>query len=204
MVVIVLSRLLCRVLDLLHDFGGHLEQLARGCALVDALTVNGAVDIARFFGVSETVIGLTIVAIGTSLPELVTSVMGLSSRGFNLPDTPINNAINKDLLEFQRLVNRLPLSYKEKRSFHQELMQLTRATQGLNLFNETPMLTISKRNEIMAYYAESNRQLSNKYLNGAELFPAQAELASPPEYQDTALNEEKLAYILGWILAKKD
>jgi cation:H+ antiporter len=40
-----------------------------------SLTVNGAVDIARFFGVSETVIGLTIVAIGTSLPELVTSVM---------------------------------------------------------------------------------------------------------------------------------
>jgi len=37
--------------------------------------VNGAIDIARFFGVSETVIGLTIVAIGTSLPELVTSVM---------------------------------------------------------------------------------------------------------------------------------
>ncbi|MCP4997498.1 MAG: calcium/sodium antiporter [Hyphomicrobiales bacterium] len=39
------------------------------------LTVNGAVDIARVFGVSETVIGLTIVAIGTSLPELVTTVM---------------------------------------------------------------------------------------------------------------------------------
>lgn len=40
-----------------------------------SLTVNGAVDIARLFGVSETVIGLTIVAIGTSLPELVTTVM---------------------------------------------------------------------------------------------------------------------------------
>ena len=39
------------------------------------LTVSGASDIARSFGVSETVIGLTIVAIGTSLPELATSVM---------------------------------------------------------------------------------------------------------------------------------
>lgn len=39
------------------------------------LTVNGAVDIARLFNVSDTVIGLTIVAIGTSLPELVTTFM---------------------------------------------------------------------------------------------------------------------------------
>ncbi len=39
------------------------------------LTVHGASHIARMLGASETVIGLTIVAIGTSLPELVTSVM---------------------------------------------------------------------------------------------------------------------------------
>ena len=39
------------------------------------LTVHGASDIARMFGASETAIGLTVVAIGTSLPELVTSVM---------------------------------------------------------------------------------------------------------------------------------
>ncbi len=37
--------------------------------------VSGAVDIATALGLSETVVGLTIVAIGTSLPELVTSVM---------------------------------------------------------------------------------------------------------------------------------
>jgi cation:H+ antiporter len=37
--------------------------------------VDGAVDIARVFGLSEAVIGLTVVAIGTSLPELATSVV---------------------------------------------------------------------------------------------------------------------------------
>jgi cation:H+ antiporter len=37
--------------------------------------VGGAVGLARFFGISETIIGLTIVAVGTSMPELVTSVM---------------------------------------------------------------------------------------------------------------------------------
>ena len=37
--------------------------------------VEGGVDLARTFGVSETVIGLSIVAIGTSLPELATSAV---------------------------------------------------------------------------------------------------------------------------------
>ncbi len=37
--------------------------------------VTGAVDLARAFGMSETVIGLTIVAVGTSLPELTASAI---------------------------------------------------------------------------------------------------------------------------------
>jgi cation:H+ antiporter len=37
--------------------------------------VNGAIALARAFGVSELVIGLTIVAAGTSMPEVATSVM---------------------------------------------------------------------------------------------------------------------------------
>ncbi len=37
--------------------------------------VYSAQNIARFFGMTETLIGLTVVAIGTSLPELVTSIV---------------------------------------------------------------------------------------------------------------------------------
>ncbi|HOH87952.1 MAG TPA: sodium:calcium antiporter, partial [Ruminococcus sp.] len=44
--------------------------------------VNSAKAIASAFGMSETLIGLTIVAIGTSLPELVTSVVA-SRKGEN-------------------------------------------------------------------------------------------------------------------------
>jgi cation:H+ antiporter len=39
------------------------------------LTVDAAVGLARAFGVSEAVIGLTVVAVGTSLPELAASVV---------------------------------------------------------------------------------------------------------------------------------
>ena len=44
------------------------------CVKGSDFAVSGASAIARFFGMSERFIGLTIVAFGTSLPELVTSV----------------------------------------------------------------------------------------------------------------------------------
>jgi cation:H+ antiporter len=46
-----------------------------GLPLGADLLVDNSVSIARQFGVSETVIGLTLVAVGTSLPELATTVM---------------------------------------------------------------------------------------------------------------------------------
>ena len=58
------------------------------------LAVDGATGIARMFGLSETVIGLTIVAIGTSLPELVTSLMA-ARRGEN--DIALGNVIGSNL-----------------------------------------------------------------------------------------------------------
>ncbi|WP_084422068.1 calcium/sodium antiporter [Henriciella litoralis] len=46
-----------------------------GVVIGAKMLVSGGSDLARMFGISETVIGLSIVAVGTSLPELVTSVM---------------------------------------------------------------------------------------------------------------------------------
>ncbi|MFQ6614735.1 MAG: sodium:calcium antiporter [Fidelibacterota bacterium] len=42
--------------------------------------IDGAISIAQFFGVSEMVIGMTVVAFGTSLPELATSVVAAFRR----------------------------------------------------------------------------------------------------------------------------
>ena len=54
-----------------------------GLALVilgGSLLVSGAVALARQAGIEESVIGLTIVAVGTSMPELVTSVIAALKR----------------------------------------------------------------------------------------------------------------------------
>lgn len=56
--------------------------------------VDGAVTIARSFGVSELVIGLTIVAAGTSLPELATSVVA-SIKGER--DIAVGNVVGSNI-----------------------------------------------------------------------------------------------------------
>ena len=56
--------------------------------------VKGASNIARNLGVSEAVIGLTLVAGGTSLPELATSVVAALKKN---PELAIGNAIGSNL-----------------------------------------------------------------------------------------------------------
>ncbi len=58
------------------------------------LTVTGAIEVGRMVGLSERVIGLTIVAAGTGLPEVVTSLVA-SVRGRD--DVAIGNVIGSNL-----------------------------------------------------------------------------------------------------------
>lgn len=75
--------------------------------------VNGATEIARLFGISESVIGLTIVAIGTSLPELVTSAVAAYK---NNTDMAVGNAIGSNIfnilwiLGFTSVLTPIPFS----------------------------------------------------------------------------------------------
>lgn len=66
------------------------------CLLVlgSDMLVNAAIDFARAFGVSELVIGLTVVAAGTSMPEVATSVMA-SLRGHR--DIAVGNVIGSNV-----------------------------------------------------------------------------------------------------------
>ncbi len=58
------------------------------------LAVDGATQIARIFGMSERFIGLTIVALGTSLPELVTSVSAAKKGN---ADIAIGNIVGSNI-----------------------------------------------------------------------------------------------------------
>ena len=75
--------------------------------------VDGAVSIAQSFGLSESFIGLTIVAIGTSLPELVTSAMAAFRKNI---DIAIGNVIGSNIfnllwiLGISAVINPLPFN----------------------------------------------------------------------------------------------
>lgn len=58
------------------------------------LVVKGASEIAATFGVSQRIISLTIVALGTSLPELVTSVVATRKGEY---DIAIGNIVGSDI-----------------------------------------------------------------------------------------------------------
>lgn len=57
--------------------------------------VDGAISIAKFFGMSDSLIGLTIVSIGTSLPELATSVVAAYQKR---ADIAVANVVGSNIL----------------------------------------------------------------------------------------------------------
>ncbi|WP_170589372.1 calcium/sodium antiporter [Ruegeria arenilitoris] len=65
------------------------------------LLVDNATIIARTYGVSETVIGLTLVAVGTSLPELATTVMAALRRQ---ADVALGNVIGSNMFNLLGIV----------------------------------------------------------------------------------------------------
>ncbi|ASJ12819.1 calcium/sodium antiporter [Thermococcus thioreducens] len=65
------------------------------------LVVDSAVTMARAFGVPEVVIGLTMVSIGTSLPEFTNSLMATLKR---LPNISVGNIIGANILDILMVI----------------------------------------------------------------------------------------------------
>ena len=65
------------------------------------LFVNSSIYFAEYFGVSERVIGLTLVAIGTSLPELVTSLVAIYKSEL---DISIGNIIGSNIFNILAVI----------------------------------------------------------------------------------------------------
>jgi cation:H+ antiporter len=72
-----------------------------GLPLGAELLVTGAADIARVYGISETVIGLTLVAVGTSLPELATSVIAAFKKQ---ADVAMGNVIGSNVFNLLGII----------------------------------------------------------------------------------------------------
>jgi cation:H+ antiporter len=71
------------------------------------LLINGARGIALDFGISEAAIGLTVVAIGTSLPELATTVMAALRRH---ADVAIGNVIGSNIFNITAVIGAAALA----------------------------------------------------------------------------------------------
>ncbi len=72
-----------------------------GLILGSRLLVNGAVEIATVAGVSDEIIGLTLVALGTSLPELATSIIAALRRH---GDVAIGNVLGSNLFNITGII----------------------------------------------------------------------------------------------------
>ncbi len=87
-----------------------------GLVVGSKLFVDNAVIIARSLGVSDTFIGLTVVAIGTSLPELVTSIAAAVKKQVELA---VGNIVGSNIfniffiLGVTALIKDIPMSGKE-------------------------------------------------------------------------------------------
>ena len=79
---------------------------AGGLVLGSDLLVEGAVAIARAAGISESVIGLTLIALGTSLPELATAVIAARHRH---ADLALGNALGSNIFNILLVLGALVL-----------------------------------------------------------------------------------------------
>ena len=131
------------------------------------------------------------------------NLLGLSHERFSLPHKKINTKINRDILEVQRIINILPLSTKEKRSFHKELMELTSLSQNLDVFDDSPLLTSEQCQKIVADYSENNSYVAQSYLGKKNLFDEKISYDNPENENSSGLNLKKLIYIFGWMLIQR-
>ena len=80
---------------------GYLALGLVGLPIGANLLIDSSVSIAQAFGISDTVIGLTLVAVGTSLPELATTVMAALRRQ---ADVALGNVIGSNMFNLLGII----------------------------------------------------------------------------------------------------
>jgi hypothetical protein len=128
---------------------------------------------------------------------------GFDTANLQVTETFVNSGLNRDLLEFQKQVNHLPLTPQEKRRHHRELIALSADSAGKGVFDETPLLGSTKRREILAAYAEGNRLVAETYLGRANLFIAKSPAPEVAPQPSSGLTPKKRAVIEAWLREKE-
>lgn len=127
----------------IHPTSLSLGYIALGIAMLlggGKLAVESAVSIAEYFGLSQRLIGLTILAIGTSLPEFATSAVAAFRRN---TDIAIGNVVGSNIFNIclilgtTGLIN--PMSYNDALNF--DIFIMLTASIVLMIF----MFTLSQR-----------------------------------------------------------
>ncbi|MBR3673306.1 MAG: calcium/sodium antiporter [Clostridia bacterium] len=114
------------------------------------LTVNNAVEVAKHFGLSEKLISVTILAIGTSLPELVTSV---SAAFKGKSDIAIGNILGSNIFNMLLIIGVSamikPIVYNV--SYNLDMIFLIGGTLVLSLFPIIPPKNKMSRGNGLVY-----------------------------------------------------
>lgn len=114
------------------------------------LTVNNAVEVAKHFGLSEKLISVTILAVGTSLPELVTSV---SAAFKGKSDIAIGNILGSNIFNMLLIIGVSamikPIVYNT--SYNLDMIFLIGGTLVLSLFPIIPPKNKMSRGNGLVY-----------------------------------------------------
>jgi hypothetical protein len=167
----------------LWDYNAQLEQWS-------AVFGRAAMVVRRY--------GTTVSAAGGLRRDFLAQA-GIRDEGLALPPEEVNLSLNRDLLEFQRWINRLPVSPQYKRRFHKQLMELSRRCAGRGVFDESRLLDADARRSIMARYEESNDAVARTYLDGAAPFMSADAPNAVARVGSRGMNAGKLWRIVAWL-----
>lgn len=124
------------------------------------------------------------------------SVLGLATSGLDFATAQPNLRLVRDLLEFQRVINRLPLPTPDKRRYHKQLIRLSSDAPALGL-DDAPLHTTATRQAVHERYTAGNRAVAHRYFGADELFTP---MTGAVDGATPLLTAEKLATVFAWLM----
>ncbi len=140
--------------------------------------------------------------VGNDIRRDFIEVLGIDTENFKYLQKNTNSRLCRDLLEFQRYINSIPISFVNKRKYMHKLIELTNSSKSNQFFSDSPLLTNSQKKELMDSYEQANRYVAREYLDTDEIFSYVINRQPHNINNKTSLSLKKLSYILYWLLMR--